>query len=525
MARVYDAVVIGAGHNGLTCACYLARAGLSVLVLDQYHTVGGMTTTEEITLPGFRSDVHAFGYQFANLSPVPRELGLASFGFELLRPEFNFSQVFPDGGRISMHRSVDDTVRSMGRYSKQDGEKWRGLAAKFVQARDEIAAWMNSPPAPFQESNDRLARMPHGMDEYRFDLQSVRSWTNEQFEAEESRVFLGAFACHATLGPDDVGGAHLAWLFTGLIQDVGNRAVQGGMHNLSLALAAYLQSKGGQVRTGARVSQIVVGDGRAKAVRLTDGEEIPVTRLVASNADPRQVIVDFLGEQTVGPELVQKIQRYEWGDAYMVIYLALDAPLEFRAGPEAGQSAYVHATPPSLEYLARIYAECRSGRLPAEPLLVMCNDSAIDPSRAPAGKAVMKVIVHNVPYDICGDATGVISERTWEQVKEPYADYLLTHIGKRFVPGLQSRILRRVVHSPRDIERAMPSAVRGTVCHGAFLPYQSGSLRPLPELGQYRTPIDNVYLCGSGSHPGGGVSMAPGRNAANVILSDLKEHP
>ena len=128
MPEVYDAVVIGAGHNGLTCACYLARAGLSVVAIDQYHTVGGMTTTEEITLPGFRSDLHAFGYQFANLSPVPRELGLASFGFELIRPEISFSQVFPDGGILSMHRSAAETARSIARYSRQDGETWRELA-------------------------------------------------------------------------------------------------------------------------------------------------------------------------------------------------------------------------------------------------------------------------------------------------------------------------------------------------------------------------------------------------------------
>ena len=124
MSATFDAIVIGAGHNGLTCACYLARAGMHVLVLDQYHTVGGMATTEEITLPGFRSDLHAFGYQFASLSPVPRELELSTFGFELIRPEINFSHVFPDGGIISMHRSVEDTVRSIGRYSKKDGNTW-----------------------------------------------------------------------------------------------------------------------------------------------------------------------------------------------------------------------------------------------------------------------------------------------------------------------------------------------------------------------------------------------------------------
>jgi beta-carotene ketolase (CrtO type) len=134
----------------------------------------------------------------------------------------------------------------------------------------------------------------------------------------------------------------------------------------------------------------------------------------------------------------------------------------------------------------------------------------------------MKLIAHNVPYDIKGDATGKISARTWDAAKEPYADHLINMLTSTYVPDLKDRILKRVVHSPLDMERAIPSAVRGTVAHGAFLPYQLGSSRPIPELGQYRTPVSNIYMCASGSHPGGGVSMAPGRNAARIIVADLR---
>lgn len=523
MTQAYDAMVVGAGHNGLTCASYLARAGLKTLVLDQYHTVGGMATTEELTLPGFRSDVHAFGFQFANLSPVPAELGLSSFGLELIRPEINYSHVFPGGGIISMHRKVEDTVASIARYSKRDAETWRRLAADFVAAKDDIARGMNSPPAPFPGEIDQLARRPDGMDAYRAGLQSVRSWGEEHFECEEMRLFVGAWACHVGLAPDDVGGGQLAWLFASLLQDLGNRAVKGGMHHLPLALAGYLQSQGGEIRTGARVANILVANGRATGVRLTSGEEIALTPegVIASNVDPRQLIVDFLGEEHTGKDLVAKMQRYEWGDAYLVIYLALDAPVTYEAGPDALAGAYVHASAPSLEYLARIYTECRSGQLPAHPFVVMLNDSSVDPSRCPEGKAVMKLLVHNVPYEIKGDATGMIDARIWDAVKEPYADYLIDHLTETYAPTLKSNILKRVVHSPVDIERLMVSAFHGTVTHGAILPYQIGSMRPLPELAHYRAPVPNVYLCGSGSHPGPGITMAPGRNAAHVMLGDL----
>lgn len=521
--EAYDAIVVGAGHNGLTCACYLARAGLRTLVLDQYHTVGGMATTEELTLPDFRSDVHAFGFQFANLSPVPEELRLANFGLELIRPEINYSHVFPGGGIISMHRNVEDTAASIGRYSKADGETWRRLADDFVKAKDDIARGMNSPPPPLADEIDKMVLRPGGMDAYRAGLQSVRSWSEEHFEREETQLFIGAWACHVGLGPDDVGGGQMAWLFASLIQDLGNRAVKGGMHHLPLALAGYLRSQGGEIRTSARVSKILVEDGRATGVRLTSGEVISLAPdgVIASSVDPRQLIVDFLGEEHVGGELVAKMQRYEWGDGYLVIYLALDGPVSYAAGPDAQAGAYVHTSSPSLEYLARIYTECRSGQLPAYPFVVMLNDSTIDPSRCPAGKAVMKLLVHNVPCEISGDATGKIHGRTWDAVKEPYADYLIDYLTENYAPNLKRNILKRVVHSPVDIERLMVSAVYGTVTHGAILPYQIGSQRPLPELAQYRAPIPNVYLSGSGSHPGGGITMAPGRNAAQVMLGDL----
>ena len=342
----------------------------------------------------------------------------------------------------------------------------------------------------------------------------MRSWCDEWFEAEETKLFLGSFACHANISPDDAGGGRLAWLFDTLIQDMGNNVVKGGMGQLALALARRLESLGGRIMTNARVQKIIVRDKQAVAVQLRDGEEIPVNRLVASGVDPHQLIVDFLGAAAVGSDIVRKIRHFEWGDAAFVIYLALDGSPDYKAGPEALRSAYVHPAAPTLSYLAQVYTDCRSGKLPAAPMLLLCNDASAEPSRAPAGKFLMKIVANNVPYHIKADATGKIRARTWEEAKDPYADHLIDLLTANYIPNLKRLILKRVVHSPVDIEQRIPSAVRGTVTHGAFLPYQSGALRPIPELGYYRTPVDNVYLCASGSHPGGGVSMAPGRNAA-----------
>ncbi len=269
------------------------------------------------------------------------------------------------------------------------------------------------------------------------------------------------------------------------------------------------------------MSKILVEQGKAFGVRLTDGDEIAVGRLVASNVDPRTLVLDLLGSATVGENIARKIEEYEWGDSVMVIYLALSNSLEFKAGEETAHACYVHCTPPSLEYVAQMFVEVRAGLLPARPVMVVCNDYTADPSRVPPGRGLIKILVKCVPYEIRGDATGKITARVWDSAKEQYADHVIDLLSEQYIPNLKASILNRVVHSPVDQERMVSSAVHGTELQGAFLLYQSGAMRAIPELAQYRAPIPNVYLCGSSSHPGPGVSFMPGRNAAQVIFADL----
>ena len=213
-AEKYDAIVIGAGHNGLTCACYLAMAGFKVLVIEQYHSIGGMTMTEEVTLPSFKSDIHAYGYQLANFSPAPKELGLDKYGFELLYPDPSISHLFPDGGGlISMYRDVRKTVKSIARYSKKDAQTWEKMFDKYLTNKDKIIHPLNTPPChPAQQSH--FSNQMNMNDDYRSAIQSLRSWCNEYFESEETKVFFGAWAAHVSASPDDAGGGSLAYLFS-----------------------------------------------------------------------------------------------------------------------------------------------------------------------------------------------------------------------------------------------------------------------------------------------------------------------
>lgn len=514
----YDAVVIGAGHNGLTCACYLAKAGLSVIVLERYATIGGMTISEEIAAPGHLSDVHASGYLVAKLSPSPDELGLAEHGLELITPNPNWAQIFPDGRSFVIGRDVETTAASIARFSRRDADTWRTLYARFAAAKPTVVRAMYSRP-------ERLAEelgAPHGADGYRFLMQTARNWVDETFESPEMRLFFASAGLHAGLAPDDPLGGHFAWMFVAAIQDVGCSLVRGGMHRVSEALAKVLRARGGTIRTNAEVASIVVENGRAVAVRLADGERIGVDGVIAANADPRHFGLDLLGDTIIGAEAASKLQRYEWGPSFFGIYAALDRPVAFRAGPEPATVCYLHASGASLDDLAASFVDIRAGRLPKNPMVGIINEAVVDPSRAPAGKGLMKFIVHFVPYRVTGDGAGKITGTDWSQIKERYADSILEWIDDAFLPGIRKRIVARSVQSPVDYERRMRSAVQGTHQHGAFLPYQVGGFRPIPEFADYRSPVANVYLCGAGSHPGSGITMGPGRNAAEAICGDLK---
>jgi beta-carotene ketolase (CrtO type) len=252
MAETYDAIVIGAGHNGLTCACYLAKAGLRTLLLEQHHAVGGMTSTDEITLPGFHSDLHAFGYQLAHLSPAPAELELEQHGFRLLPTDPGYSHVFPDGGSLSMRATVDDTCASIARYSEADAATWRRLFEQYLGQKEALRRAFNSVPPSLGDEVTALQHIPGGWDEYRFNLQSVRSWADETFQSPEAKVFLGTFGIHVGAAPDDAGGAAFAWLIDMLVQDFGNTVVAGGMGNLASASSSR---RGGRRRCGSRTGR------------------------------------------------------------------------------------------------------------------------------------------------------------------------------------------------------------------------------------------------------------------------------
>src|SRR5262245_1381958 len=341
----FDAIVIGAGHNGLTCACYLAKAGLRTLALERGDAVGGMTISEELAAPSHLSDVHASGYLVAKLSPAPAELGLAEHGLTLITPDPNWAQIFPDGRSFTIGRDIEATCSSMAQFSRRDSDTWRACYRRFLGAKPDIIAALNNAPTSLATMLGR----PDGAEQYRFEIQNARSWVEATFESPEMRLFFASAGLHAGLAPDDPLGANFAWLFMSTVQNVGVSIVQSGMHRVSQALAAVLAKHGGEVRLNAEVTSIEVNGARAGTVHLRSGESIRVRDLVAVNADPRHLVLDLLGEVVVGQSVAKEIRDYEWGPSFFGIYAALDQPVDYRAGSEVAKVGYLHASEASID--------------------------------------------------------------------------------------------------------------------------------------------------------------------------------
>jgi phytoene dehydrogenase-like protein len=305
----YDAIVVGAGHNGLTTAAYLAKAGMRTLVLERYRTEGGMTITEEITLPGFRSDLHSYSHTFVLLSPALEELQLAKYGLEYVFPEPTFISLFPNGRSVYVSRQLDRTCKSIERFSRRDALAWRQLFEGYLAAKPFVLQLLLNPPPAFSALLAQLETLPDGLEVFRNFLLPVRQWCDENFEAEETKVLFGSWAIHASYAPDDAGGAIFTSLITAICQDRGNGLPKGGSMSLSKAIAACARAHGAKIVTNGRVRKILVRDGEADGVQLADGREFHARRAVISAVDPTQLFLNLVGEDHLDAGLVRKVRR------------------------------------------------------------------------------------------------------------------------------------------------------------------------------------------------------------------------
>jgi len=521
MAGPYDVVVVGAGHNGLTCAGYLAKAGKKVLVLEEREVVGGGCATKEVAAPGFRHNFHSNFHGIIHLGPVYRDLELARYGATYVWPESQFAHVFPDGRALVCSRSLEQTVKNVARFSTRDAHTVHELAHAYRNLLEEaLVPAMFSLPGPPSADFAGLESVPGGLELERQFLSSPNQVARSLFESPEVQTWLGFWVAQLAGTGDVFGlGANYPLMLAGSLEPYGWAICVGGSVRLAEAMAAFVRAHGGEIRVDARVRQIEVADGRARAVVLESTERIPVDGIVVSNLDPKHTFLELVGDSELPREFAPLVKRWRYDVMSMFcLYLALDEPVRWKAAADdpSVQRCFAVSMCESLDVLDDNASDCRLGLPPRQPGLFSVHPSLFEPSLCPPGKEAC-FVEQIAPYELREGG-----HEAWEELKEGYAELVLDRWRPYLESGLEpSRVVGRYVSSPVDIERVMPSMKHGDWNHGEMTQDQLGIFRPWHEYPPYRTAFENVYLCGASTHPGGSIGGACGYNAAGAIADDL----
>ena len=511
-----DAVVIGAGPNGLVAANLLADRGWSVTVVEAAPEPGGAVRSAELMEPGFVNDVFSAFYPFAMASPAIRGLRLEEFGLRWCRAPVVLAHPASDGTCPILSTDIDETAASLDGCSPGDGEAWRRLYDRWSRLRDPLLAALFTPTPPVTASarlavsawSDGWTRVA------RFALLSARRMGEEEFGSDAARRLLAGSALHADLSPEAVLGGFFAWVLCALGQDVGWPVPEGGSGRLTAALVDRLKSRGGQVICDAPVDRIVIRDRRAVAVR-TRGDEIRANRAVLADVAAPSLYLDLVGPEHLPARVIEDVRRFEWDNATVKVDWNLDNPIPWTSEP-ARRAGTLHLAE-SVDALTESSSALARGLIPARPFLIMGQQSMTDPTRMPAGAETVWAYTH-IPRAMRGDAAGVLDAPLDRSGLERIADRMQDEI-ERLAPGFGTSVRGRHVMGPADLEAHNANLAGGAIGAGTSQLYQQLVFRPVPGLGRPETPIRGLYLASASAHPGGGVHGACGANAARVAVA------
>jgi phytoene dehydrogenase-like protein len=497
-----DAVVVGAGPNGLVAAVELSRAGWQVLVLEAKDRPGGAVYSEESTLPGYLHDVGAAFFPFAADSTAFRRLDLAGAGLKWRHALRDSCHPAPEGTCVSIARDLE---RSEASFGPVDGPAWRRLAL-WGQGMGERLAPALLAPLPGIRSACRLGLANVA----RLGLAGLRtpaSWSRRHFRTEAARRVIPALALHVDLGPDDFAGAGLGLVLALLAASSGFPVPVGGARSITSALMRRLEEAGGRVQLRTHVDRVLVRQGRAVAVQTSQGEDIPIRRAILADVGAPALYLKMLDASVVPGWVRRSMSRFRYGWGTFKMDWALAGPVPWSA-LEARQSAVVHAGD-SIADLVDFARQVRAGELPANPYLVIGQQSLLDPSRAPVNGHTLWAYSH-VPTTMAGG---------WVQHREAFADRIERRI-EALAPGFRTLIRGRAIHAPDDLERMDENLVGGDLGGGSACFTQQLFFRPIFPYFRYRTPVRGLYLASASAHPGAGVHGACGLNAALAALRD-----
>ncbi len=513
MAR--DAVVIGAGHNGLVAANLLADAGWSVVVLEEASDPGGAVRSGQLIEPGFTHDLFSSFYPFALASPHIRALELERWGVRWLTPQVAVAHPTLDGACPAVCLDIDATAASLDELVSGDGDAWRALYAQWEQVREGALGAFFSPFPPMRAASRLLRDLgPEGILRLaRFSLLSVRRLGEETFSGEAGTRLLAGNALHADVSPEAPLSGVYGWVLCCLAQQHGFPIVAGGAGGLTQALIRRLRAGGGELLCEHRATRIECRGGAAVAVHAGE-HRFEATRAVIADVGPPQLYGQLLAEESASAQMSQDVKRFQYDNGTVKVDWTLEEPIPFTA-PRARRAGTVHVAP-SLDALTRQASELACGLIPSRPYLVMGQYAHTDPSRAPEGKDTAWAYTH-VPQRVRGDAGEELSGSWDEPETERFAERIEAQV-ELLAPGFRNLIRGRHVFTPSRFEAGNRNLVAGALNGGTAQIHQQLVFRPFPGVARPETAVRRLFLGSASAHPGGGVHGGPGANAAKAAL-------
>jgi phytoene dehydrogenase-like protein len=516
----YDAVVIGAGPNGLVAANALLDKGWSVLVLEAQPTVGGAVRSDDEVHPGFVHDTFSAFYPLAAASPAIQAFHLEDHGLSWVHAPAVVGHPRHDGSWALLHRDRDVTARLMDEQHPGDGEEWLALCAEWDRIGDALVSALMSPFPPVRAGLRALIKLPSvgGLDFVRTALSPAQELGRTRFGGESPRLLLAGNAGHADIPLDAAGSGFMGLLLVMLGQTVGFPLPRGGAGMLTRALASRIESMGGEIRCSSPVVRIDVDGGRATGVR-TDDERFTARHAVVADVTAPDLYGKLLREEDVPAHTAKAMRHFQIDPSTVKVDWALDSTVPWREAPPYAPGT-VHVAD-SVDQMAEALSQVAANAVPAAPFMLTGQMTASDPTRSPAGTEAMWAYTH-VPQHVTRDAGDAGIRGTWDHDDlERFADRMQDRM-EQVAPGFGSRVLARRVLGPHEMQARDANLLGGAINGGTSQLHQELIFRPVPGLGRAETRIRNLYLGSASAHPGGGVHGAPGMNAARAAVAHAR---
>lgn len=514
----YDALIIGGGHNGLVAAATLAKAGRKVILLEKRDILGGAAATEPL-FPGFAINTGAADAGLFS-DDIIKELHLKMHGLEFRQSSVALFAPQATGDALTLWHDPTKAAAEITRFSQHDAERYPAFVAQVNQFGDILRQmFLHTPPDPYERNLGalvdwgkvalnlrRLGDRPM-MEFVRVLPLSIKDYLDDWFESDALKGALAGDGLTGLMQGPYSGGTALMFLYQHSNGFLNRRTVVGGMGQLAAALVSVAQVHGAEIRTGTGVRRILVDDNIATGVELDSGETIQA-KTILSSADPRRTFFELVGPQQLEPRFMRQARNILYRGSTARLHLAMSNLPQFLGQTDEGQARGRVVIAPSMSYLEKAYDNAKYGQISAQPYLEITMPSLNDPTLAPSGQQILSITMKYAPYHLRGT--------DWTEQKPLLADHILNTL-EPYTPGLRDLILHQHLITPLDWEQTYGLS-EGSIMHGQMTIDQLLVMRPVPGWGQYRTPIDNLYLCGAGAHPGGGVTGAPGYNAARELL-------